>query len=180
MDVREFLQANVGKWFSQRTQYEAIAQTQGSLRADVEVTSLEATDTALAALCQGAGIAPEQVWMALRTQWEADGGLGNPKQAGSAILAFVAGDSEASGQLWQMQGSTPAAAAICGRYEFRPAGVNAATLLMEVENNGISQEERLWFAGENLRLRTIHAKNGNREQLAFYSEIRRIPPKPES
>ena len=183
MDVREFLSANVGKWFSQRTQYEAIAQAQSSVRGEVEVTALEATDADLATLCQRAGIDPERVWMSLRTHWEADsGGLNSRKQTGSVVVAFVAGATEASGQLWQIRSDAPEASAVCGRYEFRPAGVNAATLLIEAETDGVSQEERLWFAGENLRLRTIHAKAGDREQMAFYSEIRRIPvpPKPEA
>lgn len=179
MDVREFLSANVGKWFSQRTQYEAIAQTQSSVRGEVEVTALAATDAELATLCQQAGIAPGRVWMSLRTQWEADsGGLNSRKQTGSVVVAFVAGETETSGQLWQIRSDATEMGAVCGRYEFRPAGVNAATLLIDAETNGVSQAERLWFAGENLRLRTIHAKAGDREQMAFYSEIRRISPKP--
>lgn len=182
MDVREFLSANVGKWFSQRTQYEAIAQTQSSARGDVEVTALEATDTELVALCQQAGIEPERVWMSLRTQWEADNGslINSRKQSGSVVVAFVAGETEACGQLWQIRSDATEKGVVCGRYEFRPAGVNAATLLIDAETNGVSHAERLWFAGENLRLRTIHAKAGDREQMAFYSEIRRVPPKPKN
>ncbi|MEO0948109.1 MAG: phycobiliprotein lyase [Cyanobacteria bacterium J06641_5] len=182
MDVRDFLSANIGKWFSQRTQYEAIAQTQNSKRGEVEVTALDATAAELVDLCQRAGLEPGRILMGLRTQWEADSGslTSSRKQTGSVVVAFVAGETETRGQLWQIRSDASDDGVVCGRYEFRPAGVNAATLLIDAETDGISQAERLWFAGENLRLRTIHAKAGDREQMVFYSEIRRIPLQPKT
>lgn len=181
MDVREFLTANVGRWFSQRTQYDAIAREQSNARGELEVVTLGATEAAVTQLCQQAAVDVAGVWIGIQTQWTVDASLGGCQQTGTALAVLVptaAGDP-AAGQLLLTHSDAPDRL-VRGRYEFRPQGVNPATLLLVATANDFQQEERLWFAGENLRLRAMRVRVGDREQMAFYSEIRRMPPKPET
>ena len=50
-------------------------------------------------------------------------------------------------------------------------------LNLTLEVGDFLMEERIWFASENLRLRTSLIKGNNGySRTAFYSEIRRLPP----
>ncbi len=179
MNVREFLDANAGKWFSQRTQYDATAREQQNLRGELAVEILAATHEAVCELCQQAAIDSAGVWAGARTQWAADAGFGSQKQqsnGGTAIALFVAGETQTAGELLQTRSDAPELL-VRGCYEFRPQGVNPATLVLSAQTGDLYREERLWLAGENLRLRAVRVTSGDRECLAFYSEIRRLPPK---
>ncbi|NJL01042.1 MAG: phycobiliprotein lyase [Spirulinaceae cyanobacterium SM2_1_0] len=168
MDIEQFFAQSEGKWFSQRTDYQLATQQADNGKAELTVTCLSATEPSVVQLAERAGIAADQVGGGLQTSWDTSQDWQQPQQLGSALLVVVP-TGDRAGTLLRSVGTEFAQ----GHY-----AINAdASLTLSVISDGCHMEERLWFASENLRLRTSTVKRGESfKRVAFYSEIRRLPP----
>ncbi len=175
MTIQEFLELCVGKWFSQRTSYHFEQQKAESHKSELTIEWLTHDDPQVTAWCKHYQIDPAVALGGKRVSWDNSVDWGKPKQVGSTMIVMVPDPNMAQvGQI--LRGETKAnTSPLAGRYSL--GNDQALTLILEDNNNYL--EERLWFASPNLRLRTslIKAPNGF-NQTAFYSEIRKLPPKP--
>ncbi len=169
MDIDQFLTQCEGKWFSQRTCYQLTAQQTDNGKADLSVARLAATEPNVAQLGDRAGIPASELWGGLEMSWDTSPDWDKPKQVGSALLV-LASEGDRSGRVLRATGSELEQ----GHYQ-----INAdESLTLTLAAGDRQLEERLWFAADNLRLRISTLQVGDRFQhVAFYSEIRRLPPK---
>ena len=176
MDIKAFLNLCTGNWFSQRTNYNLSEEKTESSKADLSITMISSEDSQLVQLCQQHRIDPSHSLGGLLYSWDNSVDWGKPKQQGSSLMVFVENtEDETRGRLLTnttlKPGSKQAGTYLLGQDE-------ALTLTLNTED--ICIEERLWFASENLRLRTNVIKNSTGiARTTFYSEIRKAPPKPE-
>ncbi len=171
MDIDQFFAQSEGLWFSQRSCYHLATQQHDNGKADLTVACLPVAEPRVAQLGDRAQVPRATLWGGVEMSWDTSKQDWNrPKQGGSTLLVLAPQD-ERRGQLLRQEGST----VVTGDYQ-----VNADdSLTLRATLAGDRQlEERLWFASDNLRLRISTLRQGSTfEQVAFYSEIRRLPPK---
>jgi phycoerythrin-associated linker protein len=173
MDIKTFVTQSEGEWFSQRTRYQVIGKEPDNSKANLTVELLK-DDPAIAQLCQEYQISDSQICLGLKTSWDNSVDWGKPKQMGSSFWAIIPEEKNPQiGKVLRSGGlQNPSSQGIYA------IGADAALTLTIAENN-ICTEERIWFASENLRLRTLLVSNGQEFiQTSFYSEIRRPKPQP--
>ena len=173
MDIKAFLNLCTGNWFSQRTNYNLIEEKTESSKADLSITMISSEDSQITQLCQQHRIDPKQSLGGLQYSWDNSVDWGKPKQQGSSLMVFIEdGEDTTTGKLLTnaiKAGMKSTGTYILGRDE-------ALTLIIDTED--VRLEERLWFASDNLRLRTNVIKNSTGiTHTTFYSEIRKAPPK---
>lgn len=173
MDVKEFCEQSVGRWFVQRTNYDLRTKHLESSQSEISIESLDKSDRRAVDLCQGAAIDPECIAVALAIGWDNQGLRANVREQGSTVLVLI-GDSERPdrGQLLQA-GYGGHGDAVSGHFLLKPD----ASLTLTAELGEQYFEERQWFVSENLRLRTVLNRDRTYARAAFYSEIRRLSPK---
>ena len=177
MDINKFLNLCSGSWFSQRTNYSSGSEKALSSKADLGIKLIAAEDSKVAQLCMEMRIDPHQSIGALLYSWDTSVDWGKPKTQGSSLMVFIP-DSESSttGKLITNNPISPGTKSI-GTYSL---GEDEA-LTIAIANNDLQAEERIWFASENLRLRSATIKHSETiAQTTFYSEIRKAVPKQES
>lgn len=172
MEIQSFLELCTGTWFSQRTRYQFDRQTSESHKSELTVEYLSADHPDLAPLYAPNGIAPDRSAGALKVSWNTAIDWNSPKQVGTTTLIFIA-DTESSGKLLRIQQAKPS---LQGSYSL---GSDDA-LTLTLQEGTLEAQERIWFASENLRLRTTVLRQDENSycQTAFYSEIRKlqVPP----
>ena len=176
MDIKAFLNLCTGNWFSQRTNYNLSEEKTESSKADLNITMISSEDSQIAQLCQQYRLDPQQSVGGLVYSWDNSVDWGKPKQQGSSTLVFIE-DAEnlTTGKLLTDASLKPGVKNM-GTYTLGQD--EALTLTLKVED--IQIEERLWFASDNLRLRTKTIENPTGiTRTTFYSEIRKAPPKKE-
>ena len=174
MDIKEFLQSSAGEWFTQRTNYHLdVSKTENS-KASITVEFIQPDHPQIVSLCQQNKIEPNLSLGGLKYSWDNSVDWGKPKQQGSSLLMLVPeSNNPQTGKLIKASGYSNEAD-ISGHYVLGED--EALTLIIDTDN--IYTEERQWFAGENLRLRTSVTKDNNgKMQTIFYSEIRKLTPK---
>ncbi|TVQ54055.1 MAG: phycobiliprotein lyase [Spirulina sp. DLM2.Bin59] len=165
MDIQTFLTQCAGKWFAQRTTYQLIDNQSESSKSELVIEGLAPDAAPVQALCAEGNVTEDQVWAGLAIHWDNHVDWGQTPEKGSTTLALAATEPHAP------QGQLLRAGLGVGRY------VLAAdeSLLLTVDQGERTYEERIWFASENLRFRTVTITEGNAvAQTAFYSEIRRM------
>ncbi|NJL82643.1 MAG: phycobiliprotein lyase [Chloroflexaceae bacterium] len=169
MDLPAFLAASAGQWFAQRTLFFLAEGRLENYKSTLNTDWLPPTDPTLIAQCQQLGLNPDHLLGGWRSQWDTAGDWGAPKQTGSKQIALIAdADRPTTGIL--LQAPHPSQL-LQGRYAF---GLDES-LTLTLSDGAIAAEERLWFASENLRLRTSTVQYGGKlTTTAFYSEIRRV------
>ncbi len=169
MDINEFLQSCVGNWFSQRSSYHFEQQQGKSDKSELAIEWLSSDAPEVINLCQTHQINPKTTLGAQKVSWDNSSDWGKAKQVGSSVLVFISDTPQSSqGLIFSNSCQT------LGKYELR----GDESLFLILEDSQKSIEERIWFASPNLRLRTSiikHPQGFNR--TAFYSEIRKLPPK---
>ncbi len=172
MNILEFFDQSVGKWFSQRTSYQLAQKNQWhqSDKTDVFIEALGQGVSELERLCLLSKLDPAQALGGLKVEWKQT----LLQKAGSSyVVAIAPSPNDAEGLLLR---STlgPGQSPVLGRYIVNPD--DSLTLISEKDD--LYVEERLWFASPNLRLRTSLMRHGadGFENSSFYSEIRMIPP----
>ncbi len=175
MDIVEFFQLNSGKWFSQRTSHHLALNQSESGKSDLLIHVLEASDAEVAQLCQVHGIDPALALLGVKTTWTGMMDRETQKTTGTGLLVPIANsDSSATGQLLQSQGiaskfGTKLTALPIAHYSLGTDQV----LTVITETPDFQSDERIWFAGANLRLRSSKNKTALGFQTAsFCSEIR--------
>ena len=177
MDIKTFLKSSAGEWFTQRTNYHLDGSKTESSKANITVEFIQPDHPQIVNLCQQNKIESNLSLGGLKYSWDNSVDWGKPKQQGNSLLILVP-DCENSpiGKLLKAS-VNPNNAGFLGSYIL---GEDEA-LTLTIETEDIYAEERQWFAGENLRLRTTVIKDqAGRMQTTFYSEIRRIAPKEQS
>lgn len=173
MNIQKFLDLCAGNWFSQRTYYDLVGTKTESNKADLSIAHLAAEDSKVVQLCQEHRLNSQQVVGALTYSWDTSVDWGKPKKQGTSIMVFVAeGESDNAGKLITSTASKTGKKS-SGTYEL---GQDEA-LTLTINMDDATAEERLWFASDNLRLRSTVLKNatGN-TSTTFYSEIRKTAP----
>ncbi|MEN9217495.1 MAG: phycobiliprotein lyase [Gloeomargarita sp. DG_2_bins_126] len=150
MDAKDFFAQSSGQWHSQRvTHHLAFRQTEMG-RSLISVTSLPLDDPGVGNVCALYQYSPEQASGASRVEWQ--GVMGWDKegeqQNGSTVMVLIPTD-ERSGQLLREVGYAEKSP-VAGQYQMDETG--AMTLITEYES--LRSQERLWFEGESIRLRT--------------------------
>ena len=174
MDIKAFLTSNAGEWFTQRTNYHLDGSKTENSKANISVEFIQPDDPQIISLCQQNKLESNLSVGGLKYSWDNSVDWGKPKQQGTSLLILVAErENPQTGKLIKSSVNSNNTN-ISGRYILGED--EALTLIIEADD--IYLEERQWFAGENLRLRTTVIKDeAGRMQTTFYSEIRRIAPK---
>ncbi|MEM9543810.1 MAG: phycobiliprotein lyase, partial [Cyanobacteria bacterium P01_E01_bin.42] len=174
MDIKTFVTQSAGEWFSQRTRYQGAGQQPDNSKSNLTVELLE-DDPAIGQLYQQYNIDSAALKFGLKTSWDTSVDWGKPKQIGSSFWAIVPDENDPQTGLILRSGllQNPSAKGVYA------IGADDA-LTLTITNNNICTSERIWFASENLRLRTLLVNNGKEfTQTSFYSEIRRPKPEPD-
>jgi len=168
MDIIKFFEQSAGKWFSQRTsQY--LAETKSVADStDLWIDSLDKNDPEVVQLCRDDKVDPAAVLCAVRVRWENKPLFNEPKQKGSTLLVAI-GDAQSGKLLSKVGPGMSDRGANISRFAI--GHDDAVTII--TESDALFAEERLWFAGDNLRLRTSTVKDeSGYSLLSFCSEIR--------
>ena len=171
MDIQTFLELCIGQWFSQRSSYQFDTEKAESQKSELTVEWLEANHSTVVSLCQQYNLDPSQAIGGKKISWNSSTDYGQKNQTGNATIILIPDSNQPKIgkiiQTFQSQTSSQ------GSYLL--AEDEALNLTLEVGD--FLMEERIWFASENLRLRTSLIKGNNGySRTAFYSEIRRLPP----
>ncbi len=170
MDIKKFIDLCTGNWFSQRTNYQVETEKTQSNKADLSITLVGTDDSRIAQLCQENHIDPQLSLGGLQHSWDNSVDWGKPKQQGSSLIILIPDpDNPQTGKII----SNAANQNLLGKYVL--GNDSALTLIFATKDKSV--EERIWFASDNLRLRTTVTKNedGTMNTL-FYSEIRKAAP----
>jgi hypothetical protein len=164
MDILTFLEKNVGKWFSQRTSYQ-LGQTEQWHQSDktsVFQDWLPKDTEDVAKLCERCRVSPDLALGGLQTRWEKT----YLKPAGNSLLVVLQESTSGEGTLLLSNSKTPAQ-----KSSYTWGSDETLVITTELPEGRI--DERLWFAAENLRLRTILMNYRDVGMISsFYSEIR--------
>ncbi len=169
MDITEFLELCVGKWFSQRTVHNLSSGQLQAGKSTLKIDHLQQNDPTLVQICQADQVDPATAWGGLQLSWEGTIERQTQQQKGSSLLVpLVNLENPSEGQFLQRRGDFKNQA-LKGCYLF--AEDEVLTLITESDN--FYAEERLWYLMPNLRLRTSVVKHKNGlTQASFCSEIR--------
>ncbi len=175
MDVKEFFELSVGKWFSQKTSHHLTLKQSEHGKSDLVIDILPSEDPQVTQLCQQTNVDPAAIWGGAKytwagtTHWDAQQQSPANQQGASIVILVPSQPGAKSGTLFRTNVGASATAPIAAKYILGED--NALTLT--TENNQIHSEERIWFESDNVRLRTTISSQPNGDALAaFYTEIR--------
>jgi hypothetical protein len=167
MDIKEFINLCAGKWFSQRTGYRVASGPVENNKSEITIDLLPPDHPEVSEICQEHHFDSDSSIGGLKATWDNSVDSGRPKQTGSSLVVFLPEPGDISRGHIARAGNVR-----IGTYHLG----NDEALTLTIEDNGRVFEERVWFPGPNLRLRTSLIQNpDNTRQTLFYSEIRRIP-----
>ena len=173
MEFREFIDAWEGKWLSQRTDFNFEHSEAANAKSDVAVSFIDAADERQAYLA-GLSLPESNELILLRLSWDTSVDWGKPKQTGEVIYGFLPNvDDSRQGKFWRgaLNGNVPP---LQGNYHLG----SDECLTLELQDPETTLSERHWYASPNLRLRTsLVQRSDGYSHSAFYSDIRRLPPK---
>lgn len=167
MNIEEFFDLSVGKWFAHRSSHNLTAQESQEGKSDIFIEKLPASHPEVVGLCEQHEVLSGSTTFGVKVNWNDTTKL-NQKETGSTILVFVPNEENNSeGELLRQfkTGDKP----VNGRYIM---GSDEALSLI-IQNGAILTEERLWFVHQNVRMRVSRIKNPSGLNIAtFTSEIR--------
>jgi CpeS-like protein len=171
VDIKEFFELSVGKWFSQKTSHHLTLKQSEHGKSDLVMSIVPNDDPQVIQLCQQAEIEPSQIVVSAKytwkgtMQWDA-GQQSTTNQQGESIAIIVPDTPESNtGKLFRSATTTP----ISVDYSL---GADDALTLVTTDKHQRA-EERVWFESNNVRIRTTIVTQLNGDALAsFYSEIR--------
>ncbi len=172
MNIEEFFELNNGKWFAHRTSNDLTSKKSVEAKSEIVIEKLAATRPEVVQLCEQHQIEPSSNFVASLINWNDTTEL-NKKNIGSTVLVLVP-DSDNSNEGKLLSQVSKAGKSTLGRYKLG----SDETLSLIVESDGISSEERIWFASPNLRMRVNVVKQANGfSTTSFITEIRMgVPP----
>jgi CpeS-like protein len=182
MDIKEFFEQSAGKWFSHRTNYDLVDKQSREAKSEIIIENLPVDNPEVVQLCQLYNVKTNQVSCAAKFNWNDTTKL-NQKLTGSTVVVFLPDTDNNSGQLLR-QGSLTANNSTNKFINNSTNSINNLNpgryllgsdecLTLVIEDDGISIEERLWFASPNLRMRVSVTKyQEGFSTSAFTTEIR--------
>lgn len=150
MNARDFFARNGGLWYSQRvTHHLAFRQTEWG-QSRIWVTDLALDDPAVLAVCAQHQCSPTQASGASRVEWQGVMGWDREgdQQNGSTVMVLIPRD-ERSGHLLREVGYAEKSP-VAGWYDLDETGA----LTLTTEYATLRSQERIWFEGDQVRLRT--------------------------
>lgn len=174
MDIVEFFQQSSGKWTSQRTS-QRLATSQSEVgRAELVIELVDLADPAVQTLCLQAKVEVAQAKCAWKATWTGTMEKTNESRRGTTFLVAIGDSAEGSaGVLLRQHNSVTDATP--GRYAL--GSDDALTLTMTGPDSIV--QERIWFASENLRMRSSAVTySDGATATSFCSEIRMGVTKP--
>ncbi|MBW4521222.1 MAG: phycobiliprotein lyase [Scytolyngbya sp. HA4215-MV1] len=168
MDIVEFFQLSVGKWFSQRTSHQFALQKQENGKSELVIEAIDRLSSSVVQSCEQAQIDPQLALCAVKITWTGSVEQTAKQQTGGTLLVAIANSSDPqTGKLLKSAGAGQAPA--IGRYIMS----RNDELTLVIENDTLYSEERLWFESPNVRLRhSILKQASGFSTAAFCSEIR--------
>jgi len=169
MNIEEFFQLSAGKWFSHRTsQHLAFNQSENG-KSDIIIETLTIDHPEVIKLCQQYEINPSSASCGTKITWNGTMEKDQAKHSGSTVLVSIPDvDNPVQGKLLREIVDTEKTP-VAGRYKIDSDGA----LILTIEDETMSSEERLWFASPNLRMRVNVFKSfGGFSITSFTSEIR--------
>lgn len=169
MDIKEFFERSCGKWFSQRTsQHLEFNQSEWG-KSDLWVELLPASDSIVVQICEQQTIDPASAVCGVRVTWEGFVGQDPDKQSGVTVLVPIEDAEQPNQGVLLRKTLRPSDSTAVGNYVLAADDI----LTLTTEYDGMTAEERLWFASPNLRLRSsILNRRGDFCTASFCSEIR--------
>ncbi len=171
MQIQEFLNLSLGKWFSQRTSYLINPDKAENSKSEITISELNSEHPELVTLCQEHQIQPQQFYLGIKSVWDNSVDWGKPKAQGYSLLVVIPDSEESNtGKILQSTNINQQDS-LTGSYLL---GSDDA-LTLKVEKPELKITERLWFPSENLRMRTcLIQSNQGWSKTSFYSEIRKL------
>lgn len=171
MDITEFLELCVGKWFSQRTVHNLSSGQLQAGKSTLKIDHLQQNDATVAQVCQAYQVDPTTAWGGLQFSWEGTIERQTQQQKGSSLLVpLIHSENSHEGQFLQRRGDSQNQS-LQGCYILGKDEV----LTLITSSDSFYAEERLWYLMPNLRLRTsIVTHNNGLTQASFCSEIRLV------
>ena len=167
MNIEEFFDLSIGKWFAHRSSHNLNAQESQEGKSDVFIEKLPGSHPEVVGLCEQHEVLSSSGTFGVKINWNDTTKL-NQKETGSTILVFLPKeDNNSEGKL--LPKCTAVDKPAIGRYIM---GSDEA-LSLTIKNGAISTEERIWFVHKNVRMRVSTVKNSSGLNIAtFTSEIR--------
>ncbi|WP_448565115.1 phycobiliprotein lyase [Trichothermofontia sp.] len=167
MNIIEFFEANAGKWLSQRTSHDLTWPRSESGKAEVQFEVLAASQPEVIQLCQHGNWVTSRALCGARITWKGMMAAETQQKTGITLLVAIQAEDDLNrGYLLQQNGRK---GLLAGHYLLGSDDV----LTLTTQSDTLYLEERLWFAGPNLRLRTSLLKQPKGfSSAAFCSEIR--------
>lgn len=188
MTLEEFLQHSAGDWLSQKTNHDVADSRYASGRSTIAVEVLTVSSSDLVAICRQHDIEPTSTAGGLKYVWT--GRLDGDKsdRTETTIYIFVpGGETPEVGKLVRTANSVGQAprfsqssissqsSTATGHYSL---GSDDA-LTMNASSETGSSKERIWFASENLRIRSTIVETADGFSAAsLSSDIRKLSSKP--
>jgi hypothetical protein len=167
MNVVDFFELSVGKWFSHQSSHDQNLCPQDRGKSNLIIETIATDNPVVAQICLDHNIDPSQALYAVKMRWDGAITLPAQKLAGSAILVPIATDSAHEGLL--LRTSADSASSIAGRFLLNTND----ELVLTTEFDTGCLEERVWFESPNVRLRHGIIKTSDRlSRTMFCSEIR--------
>ncbi|MEM9136587.1 MAG: phycobiliprotein lyase [Cyanobacteria bacterium P01_F01_bin.42] len=167
MDIREFFELFEGQWVSQRTLHHIQTEQTDANKADLWIETLDLTAPKVVDACAEFNLSAEQAVCPMEITYKAT--LANGQTQTATTLMVPVKTSEHGGQLISVP---QAGSAVLGRFEF------GADEVMTFYSTAGADEvvERIWYASENLRLRSITQLSDQKgaSEANFCSEVRRM------
>jgi hypothetical protein len=174
MDITEFFQQSVGKWFSQRTSHDISGNQSLTGQSDLWVDLVPVTDGVVVDLCQQHGIDAAQACISVNIRWEGKLDGHSQPQTGSMLWVAIADADPGTGKILRR----PQAATGLEAPSYYCLGSDDA-LTLTTETPTATTTERVWFESPSLRFRTSIIQHPDGTQFgSFCSEIRMGGAKP--
>ena len=175
MDIKEFFELCEGQWVSQRTLHHIETEQTDVGKADLWIEKLEPTHESVVKACQDQNFSLEQVLCPLEVTYKATLQNGRTHINSTLMIPVQTEVSDTAGQLLSIaSGKDP----ILGTFSL---GTDDVMTLSNQQGDTLASE-RIWFASENLRIRSITLTDDKGTTEAnFCSEIRKMgktQPKP--
>lgn len=188
MTLEDFLQHSAGDWLSQKTNHDVADSRYASGRSTISVEVLSASSPDLVTVCQQQHIDPATAAGGLKYVWTGRLDGDESDRTETTLYIFLPGEetSEAGklvrtstsvGQPSRFSQSSPSSSSSTSTGQYSLGSDDALT--MNASSDAGASKERIWFASENLRIRSTIVETADGFSAAsLSSDIRKLSSKP--
>ena len=175
MDIKEFFELCEGQWISQRTLHHIETEQTDVGKADLWIEKLDPSHESVVKACESQNLSVDQVVCPLEVTYKATLQNGRTQISSTLMIPVKSADSDIQGQVISIAKDKEP---VLGTFSL---GTDEVMTLSNQQGDTLASE-RIWFASENLRIRSITLTNEEGTSEAnFCSEIRKMgepQPKP--